>query len=401
MPKRVFVTGIGIISAIGNDTREVQDSLLNLQSGIGNLTGIESVYKNEIPVAEIKASNNELLPLANPAKNCPHTRTALLGLIAASQAIRQSNIESLSDSRTGLISGTTVGGMDLSEKFYKRFLGDHSKGRLRNIYGHDCGDSTETLARTLGIGGFISTINTACSSSANAIMLAARMIRHGLLDRAIAGGTDALTLFTLNGFNSLMILDREPCRPMDETRNGLNLGEGSGFLVLESEEMWKKSGKPILGEVSGFGNACDAHHQTASSPEGNGAFLSMKLALDSAGLTPGDIDYINAHGTGTKNNDLSEGIAVERIFGSKVPAISSTKSYTGHTLGAAGAIEAVISILALTNGTVYPSLRFVKQMNELNFIPVTGLQTNAPIRHVMSNSFGFGGNNSTLIFSRV
>jgi 3-oxoacyl-(acyl-carrier-protein) synthase len=401
LPKRVFVTGIGIISSIGNDVPEVQDSLISLRSGIGSLTGIESVYKNEIPVGEIKESNNDLLPLAKPAKNCPFTRTALLGLIAANQAIRQSRLESLDDSKTGLISGTTVGGMDRSEKFYRRFLTDHSKGRLRNIYGHDCGDSTETIARTFGIGGYISTLNTACSSSANAIMVAARMIRHGLLDRAIAGGTDALTLFTLNGFNSLMILDREPCRPLDETRNGLNLGEGSGFLVLESEEEWKKSGKPILGEVSGFGNACDAHHQTASSPEGNGAYLSMKLALESAGLVPGDIDYINAHGTGTKNNDLSEGIAVERIFGSKVPAISSTKSYTGHTLGAAGAIEAVISILALTTGNIYPNLRFSHQMSELSFLPVTELQTFAPVRHVMSNSFGFGGNNSTLIFSRV
>jgi 3-oxoacyl-(acyl-carrier-protein) synthase len=401
LPKRVFVTGIGIISAIGNDIREVQDSLINLRSGIGNLTGIESVYKNEIPVAEIKISNNDLLPLANPAKNCPRTRTALLALIAARQAIRQSGIESLNDSRSGLISGTTVGGMDLSEKFYKRFLTDHSHGRLRNIAGHDCGDNTETVARTLGIGGFISTINTACSSSANAIMAGARMIRHGLLDRVVTGGTDALTLFTLNGFNSLMILDREPCRPLDETRNGLNLGEGSGFLVLESEEMIRKSGKPVLGEVSGFGNACDAHHQTASSPEGNGAFLSMQLALESAGLLPGDIDYINAHGTGTKNNDLSEGIAVQRVFGSKVPAISSTKSYTGHTLGAAGAIEAVISILALTSGNIYPNLRFSHRMNELNFLPVTELKTGATIRHIMSNSFGFGGNNSTLIFSRA
>jgi 3-oxoacyl-(acyl-carrier-protein) synthase len=401
LPDRVFVTGIGIISAIGNDIQEVQDSLINLRSGVGKLTLIDSIYKNEIPVAEIKISGSDLLPLANPAKNTPHTRSALLALIAAKQAIRQSGIESLSDSRSGLISGTTVGGMDLSEKFYKRFMADHSRGRLRNIVGHDCGDNTETLARTLGIGGFISTINTACSSSANAIMVASRMIGHGLLDRAVAGGTDALTLFTLNGFNSLMILDREPCRPLDETRNGLNLGEGSGFLVLESEAMIRQSGKPVLAEVSGYGNACDAHHQTASSPEGNGAFLSMKFALESAGLTPGDIDYINAHGTGTKNNDLSEGIAVERIFGSKVPAISSTKAYTGHTLGAAGAIEAVISILALTNRNIYPNLRFSQQMNELNFLPVTVLKTQASIRHIMSNSFGFGGNNSTLIFSRA
>jgi len=401
LPKRVFVTGTGIISAIGNGTQEVQDSLINLRSGIGNLTGFDSIYKNEIPVAGIKISNKNLLLQSNPAKNCPQTRTALLALIAARQAVRQSGIDSLNNERTGLLSGTTVGGMDLSEKFYKRFLTDHSHGRLRNIAGHDCGDSTETVARTLGIGGFISTINTACSSSANAIITGARMIRHGLLDCVLAGGTDALTLFTLNGFNSLMILDREPCRPLDETRNGLNLGEGSAFLVLESEERVSKSGKPVLGEVNGYGNACDAHHQTASSPEGNGAYLSMKLALESAGLAPDDIDYINAHGTGTKNNDLSEGIAIERIFGSQVPAISSTKAYTGHTLGAAGAIEAVISILSMNNGIIYPNLRFSRRMSELNFIPVNEVITGVTIRNVMSNSFGFGGNNSTLIFSRA
>jgi len=400
LPNRVFVTGLGIISSIGLDTREVLDSLLKKRSGIGRLTWIDSVYKNEIPVAEVKASNESLLALVEPVRNGLFTRTALFGIIAARQAVRQSGLESLSDSRTGLISATTVGGMERSEIFYKSFLTGKTKGRLRDIAGHDCGNSTERIAENLGIGGIISTLNTACSSSANAIMVGARLIRHGILDRVVAGGTDALTLFTLNGFNSLMILDREPCRPFDETRNGLNLGEGSGFVVLESEEMAMRSGKAVLCEISGYGNACDAYHQTASSPEGHGAYLSMKLALDLSGLSPAHIDSINAHGTGTRNNDLSEGIAVERLFGSNIPPISSTKSYTGHTLGAAGAIEAVISILAMQHGCLFPNLNFSRQMNELGFSPVTELKTGEAIKHVMSNSFGFGGNNSTLIFSR-
>jgi 3-oxoacyl-(acyl-carrier-protein) synthase len=396
---RVFVTGVGIISAIGFDAREVLDSLLDRHSGIGDLSGIDSIYKGEIPVGEIKASNRELLPLANPPKGSCHTRTSLLGLIAAREAVGQSGLQSLSGKRTGLISATTVGGMDRSEIFYRQFIQDHSRGRLRNVAGHDCGDSTETIATALGVSGFISTINTACSSSANAIITGARMIRHGILDCVIAGGTDALTLFTLNGFNSLMILDREPCRPFDETRNGLNLGEGSGFLVLEAEESVMRSGRTALCEIKGYGNTCDAYHQTASSPEGNGAYLSMKLALGTAGLSPTDVDYINAHGTGTKNNDLSEGIAVSRIFGQVPPDISSTKSYTGHTLGAAGAIEAVISILAMQHGYIFPNLNFSQRMNELNFSPATQLRKNVRINHIMSNSFGFGGNNSTLIFS--
>jgi 3-oxoacyl-(acyl-carrier-protein) synthase len=400
LANRVFVTGIGIISAIGNDTSEVLDSILNLRSGIGPLTRIDSVHRNEFPVGEIRISNEDLFQGIAPGLHGWNTRTSLLGMVAAREAIRQSGLSSLSDKRTGFISATTVGGMDRSEIFYKSFLADRTSGRLRDIAGHDCGYGTEKIAELLGVGGFVTTLNTACSSSANSIIMGTRLIRHGILDRVVAGGTDALTLFTLNGFNSLMILDREPCRPFDQSRNGLNLGEGSGFLVLESEEMVMKSGKPALCEIKGYGNACDAYHQTASSPEGLGAYLSMKLALESAGLMPEEIDYINAHGTGTKNNDLSEGAAVERIFISGVPAISSTKPFTGHTLGAAGAIEAVLSILALQHGLIYPNLNFARRMNELNFSPDTSLRTGANIHHIMSNSFGFGGNNSTLILSR-
>ena len=400
MTNRALVTGMGIISAIGSDTLAVLDSLMNRRSGIGRMTLLDSVYRNEIPVAGIVANNEELLHIALPGISGNYTRTSLFGIIAAKQAIEQAAPISLAGRRTGLISATTVGGMDRSEVFYKSYLSGNSKGRMRDIAGHDCGDGTERIARLLGITGFISTINTACSSSANAIMMGARMIRMGLLDRVVAGGTDALTLFTVNGFNSLMILDREACKPFDENRNGLNLGEGSAFIVMESEESALKAGKKILCEISGYGNACDAYHQTASSPEGRGASLSMQKAMESAGLRPDEISYINAHGTGTKNNDLSEGIAIERIFTSGIPAISSTKAYTGHTLGAAGAIEAVISILTLNHQCVFPNLNFSHQMNELDFSPVTELETGISLNHIMSNSFGFGGNNTTLIISR-
>jgi len=227
---------MGIISAIGSDTLAVLDSLMNRRSGIGRMTLLDSVYRNEIPVAGITANNEELLHIALSGVSGSYTRTSLFGIIAARQAIEQAELISLAGRRTGLISATTVGGMDRSEVFYKSYLSGSSKGRMRDIAGHDCGDGTEKIARLLGIKGFISTINTACSSSANAIMMGARMIRMGLLDCVVAGGTDALTLFTVNGFNSLMILDREACKPFDENRNGLNLGEGSAFIVMESEE---------------------------------------------------------------------------------------------------------------------------------------------------------------------
>jgi 3-oxoacyl-(acyl-carrier-protein) synthase len=388
---KVFVTGLGLICAAGFDSMEVKKSLEEKRTGIGRLTFIDSVYKDEIPVGEIKASNDQLLKMARPLVRGYYTRTALLGLIAASQAIEQAQLSESDLSMMALFSGTTVGGMDRTEVFYRSYLNNKTKGRIRDVAGHDCGQSTETIAANLGIGGFQSTINTACSSSANAIMMGARLIREGKASRVLAGGVDSLTKFTLNGFNSLMILDREQCRPFDENRNGLNLGEGSGFLVLESENVVNAFQKRILAEVKGWGNACDAYHQTASSPDG----------LELAGLKTADVDYINTHGTGTKNNDLSEGIAIERLFHDHVPACSSTKSYTGHTLGAAGGIEAVISVLTIQNRLIFPNLNFTEKMNELSFYPVGDVIKKADVQHVMSNSFGFGGNNSSLIFSRV
>lgn len=401
MPPRVFVTGTGIISAIGCNVQETSFSLETMRTGIGPLTRVDSVYKERIPVAEVKLSNDELYDLAHPEKASIWSRTALLGLIAAREAFGQSFQVEDESLRTGIISGTTVGGMDNTEVFYKEFRQNSRRGRLAQVVGHDCGDSTERIAKCLGIKNFISTINTACSSSANAIMMGARLIRQNRLDRVVAGGTDALTLFTINGFNSLMILDHELCKPFDENRNGLNLGEGAGFLVLESEASVVRNKSRILCEVSGWGNACDAFHQTASSPEGFGARLSMQKALDSACISAEDIDYVNVHGTGTKNNDLSEGTALEDVFNGKLPPCSSTKSYTGHTLGAAGGIEAVFSVLAIQNGWIYPNLHFSQQMQELHFSPVHSFKSGVNLRHIMSNSFGFGGNNSSLIFSRV
>jgi 3-oxoacyl-[acyl-carrier-protein] synthase-1 len=226
------------------------------------------------------------------------------------------------------------------------------------------------------------------------------MIRNGDLDRVVAGGTETLTKFHLNGFDSLKILDKEPCKPFDEKRNGINLGEGASYLVLESEESVKQSGKRVICELTGWGNSCEAFHQTASSPDGIGAYLAMKKAVEMSGLKVSDIDYINAHGTGTDNNDLSEGRAIETLFGTEIPPVSSTKPYTGHTTSAAGATEAIIAILCLLEQVIWPNLNFSEQMKELRFSPVRELLKNKKVNHVMTNSFGFGGNDTSLIFSR-
>ena len=197
-----------------------------------------------------------------------------------------------------------------------------------------------------------------------------------------------------------MILDTEPCRPFDETRAGLNLGEGAAFLVLESQKVMNERNVKPLCRLSGFGNACDAYHQTASSPDGQGAFLAMSAAVAMSGIKPSEVNYINAHGTGTPNNDESEGQAIVRVFGTKPPHVSSTKSLTGHTTSAAGGVEAVISILAIQNNFVPANVNFVKQMETLPFTPVLKVLKDVEINHVLSNSFGFGGNNTSLLFSK-
>lgn len=401
MKKKVLITGIGIVSAIGNNVTEVINSLKNEYSGISFSNNLNSVYKSEMPVGEVKLTDYGLKDLLNIPNKAQNSRTTLLGMVAVNEAIKNAGIYNINEFNTAFISATTVGGMDKSELFYRAFIKDKTKGKLRYINTHDCGESTQKIANNINLNGFYTTISTACSSSANSIMLGARLIKNGLADRVIAGGTDALSLFTINGFNSLMILSHEKCRPFDETRNGLNIGEGAGYVVMESEECLKKSGKQPIAELSGYGNACDAYHQTASSPNGNGAFIAMNKAFENSNLSPNSIDYINVHGTGTPNNDLSEGLALQNIFNNNVPYLSSTKSATGHTLGASGGIEAVISILAIQNKIIFPSLNFNNQMKELTICPTNKIVKNIDIINVLSNSFGFGGNNTSLIFSAV
>ncbi len=399
MSKRIFITGLGIISAIGNNLPEVFTSLQATKTGIGGITLFPTLHAGTLPMAEVKLTTEQLLERAGSPGSHEFTRTSLLGMIAAREAIGAAGITDINSRRTGLLSATSVGGMDRSELFYTEFLEDQATGRLRDVINHDCGDSTERIARYTGIRDFISTISTACSSSANSIMFGAELIKSGRLDRVIAGGTDSVTRFTLNGFNTLMILDKNGCHPFDENRAGLTLGEGAAYVVLEPEEVVVKEGKTPLAELTGYGNANDAYHQTASSPDGTGAYLAMTKALEKGRLAASEIDYINVHGTGTENNDLSEGMALERIFGDQMPPFSSTKTYTGHTLGAAGAIEAVISILSIRHGMIFPNLNWNTPMKELKIKPVTKVQKGLKLSHVLSNSFGFGGNNSTVIVS--
>ncbi len=397
MKQAAYIVNTGIITAIGNDTAACLDALLHSRTGVGKAEYLKTHWSEELPVAEVKASNEALAAIAGVDAKWP--RTAILSAIAVKEAM-QPVADKLQGLKVGFFSATTVGGMDLTENVYKEFKEDSSKVDFDNIKNHECGTITELVANHFGISDFVTTISTACSSSANSIMMAAQMIGNGMLDVAIAGGADSLSRFTLNGFNTLMILDKQPCQPFDNNRRGLNLGEGAGYLLLMSEKAMQQCGATADCKVSGYANANDAYHQTASSPDGTGNKLAMGNALKVANLQPADISYINLHGTGTANNDSSEGKAIEVLFEGKVPVASSTKAYTGHTLGAAAGVEAVFSVLSIRHGLVYPNLRWETQMEDVSFKPATELQQGIAINNVLSNSFGFGGNCSSLVFSK-
>jgi 3-oxoacyl-(acyl-carrier-protein) synthase len=394
---RIFITGMGVVSAIGNSVAENHEALKASTCGIQyKLDLFPSKYARLLPFGQVQISNADLhkkLQVTEPGV----TRTSLLALYALNEAIESSGIvtEEIQSFDTALIGANTVGGMCLTDELYN----DANKKSDGSDYltSYDCASVNLFLQKHFKINGIINTINTACSSSANAIMYGAMLMKNGYAKRAIVGGTDSLAKFTINGFNALHILSDEICTPFDEGRKGLNLGEGAGFLILEKEEDLK--GKNVYAELTGYSNTNDAFHPSSLSDGGDGPFLSMQGALQVANLTADKIDFINAHGTGTENNDEVESRAMIRLFG-KAPAFASTKGNIGHTLGAAGAVEAVYSILSLRHQEVYANLHFKNPITDTGLSPVLAYRK-MPINHVMSNSFGFGGNCSSLIFSKV
>ena len=393
----IAVTGIGLVTAMGIG---VERNIVSIREGRSGISSVPSLLKtgNLLPVGELRVTNEELHDIAGVSRKEHLSRTALLGIIAVKEALADAEVDKTQ--RIGLVSSTSVGGMDLSEHFFEDFIEDDAKGRLRDVRMHDCSASTDAIARHCGINGYTTTISTACSSAANAIIVGAKLLRHGIVDSVVVGGTDALSAFTLNGFKSLMILDERQCRPFDVSRAGLNLGEGAGYLVMTNVQPSAVSHQQYYCKLAGYANRNDAHHQTASSVEGNGAYLAMEEALKVAGLAPEAVCYINAHGTGTGNNDASESAAFKRLFGERMPRFSSTKSFTGHTLAAAGGIEAVLSALAVRHGYMYPNLNFENPIEEYGLRPVTHFEENADVNCVLTNSFGFGGNCSSLVFTR-
>lgn len=396
MKEKIVVSGMGICSALGMGLQNNFKKLEAGSHGFSSLDFLETIYKNDFPFGEIKMSMTSLQKHLNERSHQSFTRTSLLGIIALEEALLYAGLHSRKPFRIAFLNATTVGSMCEVEKHYFDFL-DPTKISQKNIETIDCADCTQRIADYFQLNDFISTISTACSSSTNAIILGNRLLQHDIVDIAICGGTDALTRFTINGFQALKNIDKHYCRPFDANRNGLNLGEGAAYLILEKQSLCEKRNQQPLAYLKGYCNFNESFHPTAPNPQGEGAYRVMKKAIEKASLQANDIDYINAHGTATLTNDESESNAMKRLF-HDVPKFSSTKSYTGHTLGAAGAIEAVFSILSLQNQCVYANLNFETAIEDSLLIPQLQFES-IKLKYVMSNSFAFGGNNASLIFS--
>lgn len=394
--KIVFVTGLGVISAIGNNCKENLDHLRNGKTGIDKAIHLVSKYVDSHPFGEVKLSTASLEKMLNISQK-GLTRTDLLAFTAFREAIYDSKLtsEEISSENTAFISASTIGGMCLTDQIYK----DAHSTSENHDYVESYSGSAHALkiAETYKMEGITDVINTACSSSLNAIMMGTRLIKSGRATRAIVGGTDALGKFTINGFNALQIMSADPCKPFDNDRDGLTLGEGAAYLILESEDVVKDKIK--YAEILGYGNSNDAFHPSSLSEEAIGVVDAMNKALKKAKLNPQDIDYINTHGTATGNNDQTELTGINKIF-EKCPPFNSTKSYTGHTLAAAGSMETIFSIFSLQHQEFYPSLNFKTPISPFNLKPIINYQQHKNIKFAMTNSFGFAGNCSSLIIGK-
>ncbi|MCU4155832.1 beta-ketoacyl-[acyl-carrier-protein] synthase family protein [Carboxylicivirga sp. A043] len=394
----IFVTGLGCISPLGFNLKENLAQLRAEQDGLVRSEYLESRYKSEKFYGEVKMDTSSLLDRINVSCKKGLTRTDALAFVAFDEAINHAGLTKteVESHDTAFISASTVGGMCLTDELYRDANLNTETSEYSGSY--NCAAHTLRITKEYKIKGITNTINTACSSSANAIMLGLKLIRSGRVKRAIVGGADSLAKYTVNGFNALQILSDKKCTPFDSERDGLNLGEGAAYIVLEAEEACLSKEK--YARLLGAGNTNDAFHTSSMSDTADGVTACIRQALQDGGMAENDIDYINAHGTGTQNNDQVELTGFSNVFKS-IPPFSSTKSYTGHTLGAAGSLEAIYSILSIKHNEIYPSLRVSNAIAGFDVSPVAGYTNDITINTVLSNSYGFGGNCTSLLFGKV
>ena len=396
--KRVAVTGLGIFCSIGKSAEEFLQSLKEGQSGIGPITLFDtSKYPFKIG-AEIKDYPPEEFFAKKELKKL--SRADQFGLMAAEEAVKASGIHSYPSEEVGVCLGAGAGGMFEAEIYHREVL-IKGKSKASLLWPFIPSYTTDRIAERFGFSGPKSTISTACSSSATAIGYGADLIRSGKCKVAVCGGSEGLCELTFGGFSSLKAMDHTPCKPFDRKRAGMSLGEGAGILILEDLGEAEKRGAKILAEFLGYGIGGEAYHITAPEPTGANEARIMKEALEESGLTPADVDHINAHGTGTPLNDKVETLSIKNAFGKRAYSIpiSSIKSSVGHCLGAAGAVEAIASILSIVHQFIPPTLNHREGDEDCDLDYVPGRAREKKVNVVLSNSFAFGGNCTTLIFA--
>ncbi|AKI97800.1 beta-ketoacyl-ACP synthase II [Kosmotoga pacifica] len=406
--RRVVVTGLGVVSPIGNSVKDFWNSLEKGISGIDWIKAFDTERYRAKVAGEVKGFDPTQYMDRKEARRT--SRFVQLAIASAAEAVADSGIDFDSEDlwKAGVIYGVGIGGMEVIEQQNKTLL-ERGPERVSPflIPMTIANMAAGTLSIRYGLKGSCITVVSACASSTNALGEAFRAIKYGQLDIALAGGSEAtITPLSIAGFDSLNALSRQSpdvaSRPFDKNRDGFVMAEGSATLVLEEYEHAKKRGAKIYAEILGYGATDDASHITAPDPEGKGAMMAMKLALDEAKVSPDDIDYINAHGTSTPMNDIMETRAIKTLFGKRMELnISSTKSMHGHALGAAGAIEAVATILAIQKAIIPPTINLVEPDPEcdLNYTPNTAVSKK--VRYALSNSFGFGGHNASILFGQI
>src|SRR5437016_2935130 len=395
---RIAVTGAGIICSIGRNQEEVWRSIRESRAGIGKLSRFPGeTFPTDI-AAEVDADVGPLLPIGKKEAR-RMSRSDLLAVIAAHEALAQADDGAalpLPRGRAVVSTGTSTGGLLEGEEYYfTSLVRGRSRARASRVLQQPTSSPSDAVARALSLGGGVLSNATACASGGAAIGMAADLLRARHADAAIAGGSDALCRLTYSGFNVLQAVDERPCAPFDAQRNGITLGEGAAYLVLERWDDAVARGARILAELRGYGATCDAHHPTAPHEDGRGAEAAMRAAMNGH-----EADYVNTHGTGTLLNDVAETKAIVAALGARIP-VSSSKSYFGHTLGAAGGVEAVITVLALQHQLAPPTLRLDTAASDctLDYIPHTPRPM--AMDAAISNTFGFGGSNVSLLFRRV
>ncbi len=395
--RRVAITAAGVVSPLGFGLEETREALMTARDGVSPVHLFDASRCRSQTAGQV---DDERLPEALPSRHAAHQHRASRMMVAAT---REAFAADPGFHPEAFVIGTTSGGMSYGEGFY-RFLIDPSHAERLVRAGHLANYAPQKTAldiqQALGLPSLPSQIiANACASGTNAIGHAWKQIRHGLRTRVLAGGYDAISELVFVGFDSLQASTPEKCRPFDKNRTGLALGEGAAVVALEEWDSAQQRGATILGEIVGYGLSTDNHHLTQPHPSGIGPRLAMQRALDSAALPPSAIDYINAHGTATPFNDATEGAAIEALFGPGGVPVSSTKALMGHSLGAAGAVEAVFSLLALRHQFLPPNANHCETdpQWQLDLVANTARQPVTPLRRAMSNSFGFGGTNASLI----